>query len=88
MIQLAPVSPTYDIFDVFFIADAEISDTALLFSVYSTTKYWSLICSCSTCFIYNVLNEALRIVTDASISLQQTTYEFFQTSSHLSFDNK
>ena len=62
---------------MFFIADTETSDTAFLFLVYSTTEYWSLICSRSTWFIYNVLNEALRVVTDASVPIQRTTYEFF-----------
>ena len=57
----------------FFIADAETSDTALLFLVYSTAKYWSLICSRSAWFIYSVLNEALGVVTDASVSLQWNT---------------
>ena len=34
-----------------------------------------------------VLNEALRVVTDAPIPLKRTTYDFFQTSRHLTFDN-
>ena len=71
----------------FFIADAETLDTAFLFLVYSTTEYWSLVCSRSAWFIYSVLNEGLRVVTDAPVPLQRTTYECFQTSSHLSFDN-
>ena len=43
---------------------AKTSDTTLLFLVYSTAEYWSLVCSSSTCFIYNVLNDALRVVTE------------------------
>ena len=62
-------------------------DTALLIFGYSTAEYWSRICCRSTWFIYSVLNEVLRVVTDASIPLKRTTYDFFQTSSHLTFEN-
>ena len=44
-------------------ADAKISNTALLFLVYSTAEYWSLVYSRSTWFIFSVLNEALGVVT-------------------------
>ena len=42
------------------------SDSAFLFIVYSTAEYWNLICSGSarTWFLYSVLNEALRVVTE------------------------
>ena len=49
------------------------SDTALLFLVYSTAEYWSLVYSRSTWFIYSVLNKTLRVITDASVPLQRTT---------------
>ena len=52
---------------------AKTSDTTFLCLVYSTADYWSLVCSRSTCFIYSVLNEALRVITDASVPLQRTT---------------
>ena len=41
--------------------------SSLVFS-YSTAEYWSRICCRSrpTWFIYSVLNDALRVVTDAS----------------------
>ena len=45
-------------------AGAKTSDTALLFLVYSTAEYWSLVCSRSTCFKYSVLNDALLVVTE------------------------
>ena len=54
---------------------------------YSTAEYWSRICFRSTWFVYMVLNDALRVVTDASIPFKRTTYDFFQTSRHLTFDN-
>ena len=43
--------------------------SSLIFS-YSTAEYWSRICCRSTWFIYTsmVLNDALRVVTDASLS--------------------
>ena len=53
--------------------------SSLIFS-YSTAEYWSRICCRSTWFIYSVLNDALRVVTDASIALKGTTYDFFQHS--------
>ena len=62
--------------------------SSLIFS-YSKAEYWSRICCRSTWFIYTsmVLNDALRVVTDASISLKRTIYDLFQTSSHQTFDN-
>ena len=45
-------------------AGAKTSDTTLLFLVYSTAKYWSLVCSRNTCFKYSVLNDALPVVTE------------------------
>ena len=44
-------------------AGAQTLDTALLFLVYSTAEYWSLVCSRSTWFIFSVLNDALHVVT-------------------------
>ena len=69
-------------------AGAKTSDTTLLFLVYSTAEYWSLVCSRSTCFIHCVLNDALRVVTECLDISQRTTYQFFQTSSHLSFTTR
>ena len=40
------------------------SDTALLFLVYSTAEYWSLVCSRSTWLTFSVLNDALRVVIE------------------------
>ena len=45
-------------------AGAKTSDTVLLFLVYSTAEYWSLVCSRRAWFIFNVLNDALRVVTE------------------------
>ena len=48
--------------------------SSLIFS-YSIAEYWKRFCGRSTWFIrlYSVLNDALRVVTDASIPLKRTT---------------
>ena len=44
-------------------AGSKTSDTALLFLVYLTADYWSLVCSRSTWFIFSAWNDVLRVVT-------------------------